>query len=49
MADQESQPSPEEARSAGIELDVYPWVTGRPGDVEMAGQIASGSGRTAEA
>ncbi|KAF8507865.1 hypothetical protein JB92DRAFT_2832602 [Gautieria morchelliformis] len=48
-ADQESQQSPEEARSAGIELDVCPWVTGRPGDVEMAGQIASGSGRIAEA
>ncbi|KAF8532665.1 hypothetical protein JB92DRAFT_2824287 [Gautieria morchelliformis] len=42
MADQESQQSPEEARSAGRELDVFPWVTGRPGDVEMAGQIVSG-------
>ncbi|KAF8497355.1 hypothetical protein JB92DRAFT_2834429 [Gautieria morchelliformis] len=42
VADQEGQQSPEQAGSAGIELDEFPHRTGCPGDVEMAGQITSG-------
>ncbi|KAF8461316.1 hypothetical protein JB92DRAFT_2839112 [Gautieria morchelliformis] len=49
VAHQEGQLSPEEAGSTGIELDEFPHTSGCPGDVEITMQIASGSGRMAEA
>ncbi|KAF8532251.1 hypothetical protein JB92DRAFT_2824546 [Gautieria morchelliformis] len=42
VADQEGQESPQEAGSGGMELDEFPCTTGCPGNVELAGQIASG-------
>jgi hypothetical protein len=41
VADEESRQPPDEAGSVGIKLDDFPWATGCPEEVEMAGPVDS--------